>query len=235
MSSMIVGRDAQQVDVAITSDNSISRRHVRISPSSGGQFVLEDLGSSAGTFVRTDQGWQRVTSQVVDERSRIRLGTYETTIGRLMAEPGARGGLNSHAPPAVRSTRHRDRTHSSSSRHRGATAQDYDDAAYATEGDKVWAILAVVLGFFTSFIGPLILWLITKDDSPFMRAFGRELLNFHLTMILYGLVCFALAFVVIGFFLLPVLGLFALIVQIVALVKGIQGEVYRFPAIIRLV
>ena len=34
-------------------------------------------------------------------------------------------------------------------------------------------------------LGPLIVWILKKDVSPYLDAQGREVLNFHISLILY--------------------------------------------------
>jgi uncharacterized Tic20 family protein len=43
-----------------------------------------------------------------------------------------------------------------------------------------------------------------KDQSPYLDAQGRELLNFQISYLLYALASFLLCFVLIGLLLLPV-------------------------------
>jgi uncharacterized protein len=82
-------------------------------------------------------------------------------------------------------------------------------------------------------IGPLVIWLIKKDQSPYLDAQGREVLNFGVSMFIYSLVCMMLVFVIIGFLLIPIFGIAALVLSILGLIKASNGEVYRYPYIIR--
>ena len=83
-------------------------------------------------------------------------------------------------------------------------------------------------------IGPLVVWLIKKDQSPYLDAQGRELLNFQISYAVYGFVAFLSFFVLIGIVLFPAVMLAALILTIVATVNAAEGKVYRFPFIFRL-
>src|SRR6516162_5675235 len=63
-----------------------------------------------------------------------------------------------------------------------------------TQDDKLWGMLAhmsaLVAGWFgCSFLGPLIVWLIKKDQSKFVETHAKEALNFHLNILVYILVC----------------------------------------------
>lgn len=103
--------------------------------------------------------------------------------------------------------------------------------------DRTIAIVAHVAGLFTGFVGPLILYLIKKSEpnSEFETDQAKEALNFQITVAIAFLGCFILSFVLIGVFLIPVVGLTNLVLCIIAAVKASNGEVYRYPLTLRLV
>ena len=104
-----------------------------------------------------------------------------------------------------------------------------------TQDEKNLALIMHVLslvGF--SLIGPLIVWLVKKDESAFIDAQGRELLNFQLSFLIYAIVCIPLCFVLIGIPLLIIVGLASLILTIIGLVKATEGKIYRFPVTIKM-
>lgn len=120
-----------------------------------------------------------------------------------------------------------------------------------TSEDRQWAmfahlssIVAIWLGGM-GFIGPLIVWLIKKDQSNFVNDQGKEALNFNLTILLAAIVLgmvaapVALLTFFLGLLVLIPLGLalaaLAIIMPIVAAVKANAGEAYRYPFIIRIV
>ena len=106
---------------------------------------------------------------------------------------------------------------------------------------RQWAMLchfAAFLGLvfpFGSVLGPLILWQVKKDMDPLIDDQGKEALNFQLTVAIAWLVCFVLGFVVIGFLLLVVLVIAALILTIIGGVKANKGIAYRYPLTWRLI
>jgi uncharacterized Tic20 family protein len=104
-----------------------------------------------------------------------------------------------------------------------------------TQDEKNLALIMHVLslvGF--SLIGPLIVWLVKKDESAFINAQGRELLNFQLSFLIYAVVCIPLCFVLIGIPLLIIVGLASFILTIIGLVKATEGKIYRFPVTIKM-
>lgn len=86
-----------------------------------------------------------------------------------------------------------------------------------------------------SFLGPLIVMLTQGQKSPFVRAHAVEALNFQITTYIAAFVSAVLLLVLIGFILLPLVGLGWLIFTIVAGVKANNGESYRYPINLRLV
>jgi uncharacterized Tic20 family protein len=102
--------------------------------------------------------------------------------------------------------------------------------------DKIWAILSHLSIFFGfGLVIPLIVYLAMKGDSAYAAANAREALNFHLSLLLYGICCVPLVFIVIGIPLLVLLGLASLVFAIVAAIKASDGACYRYPLTIRFV
>ncbi len=62
---IVIGR-AQDADLVLD-DAEVSRHHARVSPASDGSAVVEDLGSSNGTFVNNSQLYERARLDPGDE------------------------------------------------------------------------------------------------------------------------------------------------------------------------
>jgi uncharacterized Tic20 family protein len=104
-----------------------------------------------------------------------------------------------------------------------------------TQDEKNLGLIMHVLSLVgLSLIGPLIVWLIKKDESAFINLQGRELLNFQLSILIYALICVPLCFILIGIPMLIVIGIASLILTIIGLVKATEGKIYRFPLTIRM-
>lgn len=82
-------------------------------------------------------------------------------------------------------------------------------------------------------IGPLVVWLIKRDDDPFIDYSGKEALNFNISFLIYGVVAGFLIILLIGLILLPIVFVVWLVLVIVAAVKTSSGEYYRYPLTIR--
>ncbi|MEG2942649.1 MAG: DUF4870 domain-containing protein, partial [Thermomonas sp.] len=107
----------------------------------------------------------------------------------------------------------------------------------APADQRTMALVAHILGIFTWFIGPLIIWMINKDDSSksFVTDQAKEALNFQITIAIAMFVCIILSFVLIGMILAPIVGLLSLVFSIIAAVKANNGEAYRYPFTLRLI
>jgi uncharacterized Tic20 family protein len=88
---------------------------------------------------------------------------------------------------------------------------------------------------FGSVLGPLILWLVKKDESPEVDVHGKEALNFGISYFIYFTVSFLLCFILVGFFLLPIATIAYFVLMIMAAVKVSNGEEFRYPYIFRFV
>lgn len=96
--------------------------------------------------------------------------------------------------------------------------------------------LAMFIGVpFGNVFGPLIFWLIKKNESPFIDDQGKEALNFQLSVTLYVIISVVLIFVLIGIVLLVIIGIVNIILIIIAAVKASNGETYRYPLNIRFI
>ncbi|TVQ09359.1 MAG: DUF4870 domain-containing protein [Leptolyngbya sp. DLM2.Bin27] len=106
---------------------------------------------------------------------------------------------------------------------------------------RMWAMLShisALSGFiipFGSILGPLIIWLIKRDEMLFVNDQAKEALNFNISMTIYALVAGVLVFVAIGLVLLPVVLIAWLVLAILAAVKANEGVAYRYPLTLRLV
>lgn len=113
----------------------------------------------------------------------------------------------------------------------------------------MWAMLIHLSGAVGTFLAmwglpgnlliPLIAWLIKREDSPFIDDQGKEAVNFQITMTIAGFVCwlliFTFVFACIGFPLLIALGIYEMVVAIIAGVKANEGVPFRYPLTIRLI
>ena len=97
------------------------------------------------------------------------------------------------------------------------------------------AMLCHLLAIFTSFVAPLIIWLIKKDEEPFVDQQGKEALNFQITVILAMFVAGLLTVLCIGVPLLFAIPVVDVVFCIIASIKASSGVAYRYPVSLRLI
>ncbi|WP_184663079.1 DUF4870 domain-containing protein [Texcoconibacillus texcoconensis] len=95
-------------------------------------------------------------------------------------------------------------------------------------------MLIYLLSFFTTIIGPLIIWLLKKDESELIDHHGREYFNFTISFMVYMVVAIILTMVLVGIFLAFIIPVIGFIITIVGAVKAYHGEYYRLPLIFRI-
>lgn len=95
--------------------------------------------------------------------------------------------------------------------------------------EKLFAIFAHIGTIISSFLIPLIIWLVKKDDSKFVDYHGKEALNFQITMFIGYILGFLLTFLLIGVFILFACWILSLVCAIIAALKANEGQPYRYP------
>jgi uncharacterized Tic20 family protein len=117
---------------------------------------------------------------------------------------------------------------------------DPNEGAAMAVSKNTWAMLChliALVGFLGvplgHILGPLIVWLIKKDEYSFVDSQGRESLNFQISMTIYGVIAGFLTVILIGWFLLAILVLMNIIFVILASVRANSGRPYRYPITIR--
>ncbi len=102
-----------------------------------------------------------------------------------------------------------------------------------SSGDKALAILCHVSLFLgVGFLLPLIVYLLKRTDSEWLGTQAKEVLNFHISLIIYGIVAFILVFF--GIPLICIIGLGAAILSVIGAIRASEGVLYRYPLTIRM-
>jgi len=105
---------------------------------------------------------------------------------------------------------------------------------------RMWAMLVHISAIVAYFIavpilGPLIIWLMKKNEMPFVDDQGKEALNFHITLFIVLLIATATFCIGIGLIMLPIVIVGSLILMVIAAIKANDGVAYRYPFTIRFV
>lgn len=116
-----------------------------------------------------------------------------------------------------------------------------DNPSSGSSDERMWAMLCHLSAFagylvpFGNVLGPLIIWLIKKDQYAFVDDQGKEALNFQISIMIWAAISAVLCFVIIGIPLLIAVIIFSIVMTIVAAIKANGGESYRYPLTIRLI
>lgn len=117
----------------------------------------------------------------------------------------------------------------------GPVAENADDKQWGMFA-HLSAIAGLMVGGFT-IAGPLIIWLIKKDQSKFVDYHGKEAVNFQLNVLIYYLVSLIITFATCGIaFPLPLLVMvWGIVMPIIAGLAANKGELYRYPFTFRMI
>ena len=113
----------------------------------------------------------------------------------------------------------------------GAQAQ----APVSPSDARMWSLFAHIGGLVTTFLAPLVIYLIYKDRDPFIRRHAAQALNFQIIIAIAYFVSSLLIFVVIGFITYPLAVICSVIFSIMAAVAANKGEEYTYPMIPQMV
>ncbi len=110
-----------------------------------------------------------------------------------------------------------------------------------SETERSWgAVLHLsALGIFLipvigGIVVPLVIWLLRKDDMPFIDNQGKEVVNFNITALIFFLISAALIPLIIGIFMIVAVGICWLLFTLIGASKAYKGERYRYPFAFRL-
>ena len=97
-------------------------------------------------------------------------------------------------------------------------------AADSDSDDRMFGVLIWIVGLFFSIIGPLIVWLVKRDQSAYVDAVGKTVLNFNISYTIWIIVTALLSIILIGIPFLIAAGVMYFVFSIVGAVKANQGE-----------
>lgn len=91
------------------------------------------------------------------------------------------------------------------------------------------AMLCHLLGV-VGFFAPLVIWLIERDKHRFVDEHGRQAMNYQISVLIYGAVCWLLCLVQVKLVvLLWLLTVVHLVLVVVGTVQASQGRLWRYP------
>lgn len=95
-------------------------------------------------------------------------------------------------------------------------------------GVHLSALAAFIIPF-GNILGPLVIWLIKREQMPEVDIHGKAVLNFQISLAIYFIIAAFTIIILIGFVLAPLVALFGLIMTIIGAVKASQGELFKYP------
>lgn len=105
----------------------------------------------------------------------------------------------------------------------------------ASQDDRTMGWLVHLLGIFTSFLGPLIMYVVKKDESPFIRHHSAQSLNFQITVLIGYIVSGFLMIVGIGYLTYFLCWIASIVFEVLAIMKAKDGQGYKIPMAIQMV
>lgn len=108
-----------------------------------------------------------------------------------------------------------------------------------TPDSRNWAVIGHLSAFIQflgipAFVGPLVVWLMRKDD-PFSADQAKEALNFNISIMIYGILSALAILLLVGLILLPIVVIGWFVLTIVAAVNASNSVAYRYPMTIRFI
>jgi uncharacterized protein len=129
---------------------------------------------------------------------------------------------------------------------------------------RTWAMLChlsalagLIFGWLGNILGPLLVWQIKKNEMPEIEPYGKEALNFQLTILIINIIAGIVLFGFMGaafgighiwrnpfalwgggFGIVSILAIINLVAWILAVIAGIKannGEFYKYPFAIRFI
>jgi uncharacterized Tic20 family protein len=108
----------------------------------------------------------------------------------------------------------------------------------AADWERTWAVVCHLTIFILPVIWfpvipALIAWLVRRHESPFIDDQGREVVNFHISLLIYGIIAGVLSFICIGWVFAVAVAALGYICGILGAVAAGKGRYYRYPMCLR--
>jgi uncharacterized protein len=104
-----------------------------------------------------------------------------------------------------------------------------------------FSALTGFLSFVGFFLGPVVIWLLKKDEFPELDSHFREAINFQISMFLYLVAAIVVVVLTIGLgvvIAIPAVAIIGILDVLFPLIAGVQAyeqRTFRYPLSLRLV
>lgn len=105
---------------------------------------------------------------------------------------------------------------------------DFDNSP-RTGFDSTLVLVSYIVSLFTAVVGPLIIWVLKKDDDPLTSDALRHVANFGLSYTIYMFAAWLTSIILIGLVLGPIVTIAFYVFAIIGIVKAVNGKVYKPP------
>ncbi len=76
---------------------------------------------------------------------------------------------------------------------------------------------------------PIVIWQMNKAKLPEIDAHGKVVANWMISALIYSAACIPLLFIVVGYPLMTVLGVLAVVFPVIGALKANNGELWKYP------
>ncbi|MDX1936778.1 MAG: DUF4870 domain-containing protein [Flavihumibacter sp.] len=104
-----------------------------------------------------------------------------------------------------------------------------------TQDEKTMGMLSHLLAIIFPILAPLIIYLVKKDESDFVKKNAAESLNFQITSAIIIFIGIVTSIILIGVLILFVWALVWIVLIVIATIRSSEGKIYRYPINIRLI
>ncbi len=109
--------------------------------------------------------------------------------------------------------------------------------------ERNWTVFChiggVIPAYFLNFVIPFIIWLMKKNESAFLNEQGKEIVNFQLSLSIYGLALLLIGLTIIGMPIAVIGGVALVLLNIISIIRGAikasNGEKFLYPVNLRLI
>lgn len=107
--------------------------------------------------------------------------------------------------------------------------------ANVSSDERTLAILVHLLSIFFWIFPGLIVYLLKKDESPYVAEHAKEALNFQISITIFYMISGILVLLLVGLLMMMVVYFVSLVLCIIATIKAADNVLYKYPFNIRLI
>lgn len=138
-------------------------------------------------------------------------------------------------PPDPQQPPHQGQPNPGQGQYQGQPHAHPQQAPLSPGEEQGWGVATHLGGVFVSWLVPLVVWLIFRERSPMIDDHGKEALNWQITLFIGYVIGYATMIILIGFIIVPLIFVIALIFGILGAVAAYNRRPFRYPFNIRFI